>query len=37
MKCTALIEKRLKEEGAGFILLGLEEECSFIDIKTLQL
>jgi len=37
MKCTVLIEKRLKEEQAGLILLGLEEECSFTDIKTLQL
>ena len=37
MKCTALIEKRLKEEQAGLILLGLEEECSFTEIKTLQL
>lgn len=37
IKCTTLIEKRLKEEQAGLILLGLEKECSFNGIKTLQL
>jgi len=37
MKCTALIEKRLKEENAGMILLALERECTFENIKTLEL
>lgn len=37
IKCTALIEKRLKEENAGLILLALERECTFENIKTLEL
>lgn len=37
IKCTALIEKRLKEENAGMILLALERECTFENIKTLEL
>lgn len=37
IKCTALIEKRPKEENAGLILLALERECTFENIKTLEL
>ena len=37
IKCTKLIEKRLEEENAGLILLALQEECTFKELKIVEL
>ena len=37
IKCTKLIEKRLEEENAGLILLALQEECTFKELKIFEL
>ena len=37
IKCSELIERRLKEENAGLIISALEEDCSFSELKTIHL